>query len=151
MSRFKLTHPSWEWHPRVKTGAELSLAERAIDGLAGYLGSPTYIIWQTVVIVLWIILNAIYIPGVWVWHWDARPYILLNLVFSTQAAYAAPIILASQNRADVKREAVAAETHDGVTELRRHTAESRDRLDGLDRKIDRLNEAFTTLLERMQF
>ena len=100
----RLHRANWEWHPTVRTGAELSAAERIIDAIAAFLGSPTYIIVQTLVIIFWIILNAVCVPGIWMWHWDPRPYILLNLVFSTQAAYAAPIILASQNRTDKKRE-----------------------------------------------
>ena len=58
------------------------------------MGSWKFIIIQTVLVVLWMGLNII---G-FIYHWDAYPFILLNLVFSTQAAYAAPIIMMAQNR-----------------------------------------------------
>jgi uncharacterized membrane protein len=57
-------------------------------------GSMRYIVIQTVGIACWITLNMIGFMS----HWDAYPFILLNLVFSTQAAYAAPLILLGQNR-----------------------------------------------------
>jgi uncharacterized membrane protein len=63
-------------------------------------GSWTFIIVQTMIVVLWIGLNLLAL----VHRWDPYPFILLNLVFSTQAAYAAPLILLSQNRqADTDR------------------------------------------------
>jgi uncharacterized membrane protein len=58
------------------------------------MGSWTFIILQTVLVILWMGLNVI---G-FMYHWDVYPFILLNLLFSTQAAYAAPIIMMSQNR-----------------------------------------------------
>ena len=59
-----------------------------------FFGTPRYILGQTVVVVLWIILNSIAL----VHHWDPTPFIMLNLIFSTQAAYAAPLILLAQTR-----------------------------------------------------
>ena len=67
---------------------------RAADAVAEFMGSWTFIIWQSVVVALWIGANVI---G-WSLKWDVYPFILLNLVFSTQAAYAAPIIMQAQNR-----------------------------------------------------
>lgn len=58
------------------------------------MGSWRFIIWQTIFVLLWMSLNVV---G-YIYHWDAYPFILLNLIFSTQAAYAAPIIMMSQNR-----------------------------------------------------
>src|SRR5258705_8527579 len=58
------------------------------------MGSWTFIISQTIFVILWMILNII---G-FMYHWDVYPFILLNLLFSTQAAYAAPIIMMAQNR-----------------------------------------------------
>src|ERR1700729_782383 len=67
---------------------------------AAVFGSWTFIIVQTMIVVLWIGLNLLAL----VHRWDPYPFILLNLVFSTQAAYAAPLILLSQNRqADTDR------------------------------------------------
>jgi uncharacterized membrane protein len=65
-------------------------AERA----ARFFGTPQYILGQTVAVILWIALNSIAVVA----HWDPYPFILLNLAFSTQAAYAAPLILLAQTR-----------------------------------------------------
>ena len=70
------------------------MGERFADRVAKVLGSWPFIIGQTAFVVLWMVLNVL---G-WVRHWDAYPFILLNLLFSVQAAYAAPIIMMSQNR-----------------------------------------------------
>ena len=70
------------------------------DRVTAVFGSWTFIIVQTMIVVLWIGLNLLAL----VHRWDPYPFILLNLVFSTQAAYAAPLILLSQNRqADTDR------------------------------------------------
>ena len=67
---------------------------RVADGVVGFLGSWRFIVIQTVLVLVWIVGNA------YLWfHFDPYPYILLNLAFSTQAAYAAPLILLAGNRA----------------------------------------------------
>lgn len=72
-----------------------NIGDKVADVVAQGMGSWTYIIIQTVIVVLWIALNSM---GWFVWKWDPMPFILLNLIFSTQASYAAPIIMKSQNR-----------------------------------------------------
>ena len=72
----------------------LSVGQRLADWVANGMGSWRFIIWQTIFVLLWMSLNVV---G-YIYHWDAYPFILLNLIFSTQAAYAAPIIMMSQNR-----------------------------------------------------
>ena len=80
------------WH---KTHQEaMSTGQRVADALANIMGSWPFIIIQTIIIFLWVCLNIF----AYVNHWDPYPFILLNLLFSTQAAYAAPIIMMSQNR-----------------------------------------------------
>lgn len=66
----------------------------AAETVARFFGTGRYLMWQTVVVVVWIALNI----GGYRWNWDPYPFILLNLAFSTQAAYAAPLILLAQNR-----------------------------------------------------
>lgn len=73
-----------------------SFGARFADAITAKFGSIAYLVVQTVAIVIWILINAY---GHFVAHWDPYPFILLNLIFSTQAAYAAPLILLSQNRA----------------------------------------------------
>ncbi len=72
----------------------LSYGQRVADKLAEVLGSWRFIITQSIILFIWVILN---IAG-WLQHWDPYPFILLNLFLSLQAAYAAPIIIMSQNR-----------------------------------------------------
>jgi uncharacterized membrane protein len=69
---------------------------RFSEGLARFLGTGKYLAGQTLLVIIWIIVNTIGISQ----HWDPYPFILLNLAFSTQAAYAAPLILLAQNRQD---------------------------------------------------
>src|SRR5579862_1719051 len=69
---------------------------RFSEALARFLGTGKYLFGQTLFVILWIILNGAAV----VHHWDPYPFILLNLAFSTQAAYAAPLILLAQNRQD---------------------------------------------------
>ena len=69
---------------------------RFSEAIARFLGTGRFLVGQTVAVLGWIILNTI---GM-VKHWDPYPFILLNLAFSTQAAYAAPLILLAQNRQD---------------------------------------------------
>jgi uncharacterized membrane protein len=69
---------------------------RFAEAMARFLGTGRFIVGQTVLVVAWIILNTLGI----IHHWDPYPFILLNLAFSTQAAYAAPLILLAQNRQD---------------------------------------------------
>jgi uncharacterized membrane protein len=67
---------------------------RFAERLARFLGTGRYLAGQTIIVILWISLNAV----AWSLRWDKYPFILLNLAFSTQAAYAAPLILLAQNR-----------------------------------------------------
>lgn len=67
---------------------------RFAEKTARFFGTPRYIIGQTIIVAAWIVLNSVAL----VHHWDAKPFILLNLIFSTQAAYAAPLILLAQTR-----------------------------------------------------
>ena len=80
------------WHE--KHTEAFSFGQRLADSVANGMGSWKFIIIQTILVVLWMILNFV----AFVHHWDVYPFILLNLLFSTQAAYAAPIIMMAQNR-----------------------------------------------------
>jgi uncharacterized membrane protein len=72
----------------------LSLGQRVADMVAATMGSWTFIIVQSLILLVWIILNI----TAYVKQWDPYPFILLNLALSFQAAYAAPFIMMSQNR-----------------------------------------------------
>jgi uncharacterized membrane protein len=98
---------------------------RFAEAMARFLGTGRFIVGQTVLVVAWIIFNTFGI----IHHWDPYPFILLNLAFSTQAAYAAPLILLAQNRQDDRDRAnierdrqVAARTQDDTEFLARELA-----------------------------
>jgi uncharacterized membrane protein len=87
-------HHSKTWHQQHEDS--MTFGQRIADAVASGMGSWRFIIIQTIIVGAWIVLNlveVIFKP------FDPYPFILLNLVFSTQAAYAAPIIMMSQNRA----------------------------------------------------
>ncbi len=76
------------------TPAQLTFGQRIADTVAAGMGSWSFIIIQSAILLVWIALNI----TAWIQHWDPYPFILLNLALSFQAAYAAPFIMMSQNR-----------------------------------------------------
>lgn len=80
------------WYDKHKAGS--TLGDRVADKVVKNMGSWRFIIIQTVFVLGWIILNF----TAFIHHWDPYPFILLNLLFSTQAAYASPLILMAANR-----------------------------------------------------
>ena len=77
---------------------------RFAEGIARFLGTGRFLAVQTIIVIVWIVLNVAAVNL----RWDPYPFILLNLAFSTQAAYAAPLILLAQNR-QADRDRVQAE------------------------------------------
>ena len=77
---------------------KLTVGQRAADWVAQVVGSWKFIIIQTLLLVLWALLNV----TAWVYHWDPYPFILMNLFLSLQAAYTAPALMMSQNRLSEK-------------------------------------------------
>ena len=80
------------WHE--EHDESLGFGQRLADKVANGMGSWSFIIIQSILVILWMGLNVLGFVN----HWDVYPFILLNLLFSTQAAYAAPIIMMAQNR-----------------------------------------------------
>ncbi|MCX6292138.1 MAG: DUF1003 domain-containing protein [Bacteroidetes bacterium] len=89
------------WHQQH--AETLGFGQRLADTVANGMGSWKFIIIQTILVMFWMTLNLV---G-FVYHWDIYPFILLNLLFSTQAAYAAPIIMMAQNRQNERDRAQA--------------------------------------------
>jgi uncharacterized membrane protein len=106
---------------------------RAAEKAARFFGTPQYIVGQSIVVVIWITLNAVAIGA----HWDPYPFILLNLAFSTQAAYAAPLILLAETR-QAERDKISSV----MTEKRRDQMErnAEDRVAALKVETDKLQE-----------
>ena len=81
-------------HPvNIASYTEADRAARLADRVTLFIGSWRFLIIQTVIVTIWILGNVYLL-----FHFDPYPFILLNLAFSTQAAYAAPLILLSGNR-----------------------------------------------------
>ena len=97
---------------------------RLAEKTARFYGTPNYILGQTVAVIAWIVLNSVALLH----HWDPNPFIMLNLIFSTQAAYAAPLILLAQTR-QADRDKVEADRVDARhTELETSMKGETDRL-----------------------
>ena len=109
---------------------------KAAETAARFFGTPQYIIGQTLAVVVWIALNSVAL----IRHWDPYPFILLNLAFSTQAAYAAPLILLAQTR-QADRDAVQA------AELERHRQEALQESLRREDEIEKLTEELRALLQ----
>ncbi len=101
------------WHEKHRSS--LTYGDRIADAVANGMGSWKFIIWQTIVVLVWMVLNLI----AFIRHWDPYPFILLNLIFSTQAAYAAPIIMMSQNRQNARDRQQALEDFHTNTEAKK--------------------------------
>ena len=83
---------------RPSLGYDPEAFGRFSEGIARYLGTARFLVIQTGIVVIWITLNVLVVTL----RWDKYPFILLNLAFSTQAAYAAPLILLAQNRQETR-------------------------------------------------
>lgn len=88
---------------RVEMSEPLTVGEHIADGAAAIVGSWRFIIIQSILVALWVVLNII----AWDFKWDPYPFILLNLAFSVQAAYTGPILLLANNRQAAKDRAMA--------------------------------------------
>lgn len=110
---------------------------RFAEGIARFLGTGRFLAVQTVIVIVWIVLNVFAVRL----QWDPYPFILLNLAFSTQAAYAAPLILLAQNR-QADRDRVQAE------EDRARAAQTRADTEYLARELAALRVAIGELATR---
>jgi uncharacterized membrane protein len=106
---------------------------RVAERVARFFGTPQYIVGQSIVVVIWIIFNSVSI----VTHFDGYPFILLNLAFSTQAAYAAPLILLAQTR-QADRDKVQADALEAHREREEKTGQQR--VAAIKAETDKLGE-----------
>src|SRR5258708_13876080 len=79
---------------RFALNVDVEAVGRLSESFARFLGTGRYLAIQTIFVIIWIALNLFALK----WRWDPYPFILLNLAFSTPAAYAAPLILLAPNR-----------------------------------------------------
>lgn len=127
------------WHARHKDS--LTFGSRLADGVANNMGSWRFIIIQTVIVAIWMILNII----AFISHWDPYPFILLNLLFSTQAAYAAPIIMMAQNRQNQRDRIHAEEDYQTNIDAKREIEALAKKLNSIE--IDKLDKIMAMLEE----
>ena len=159
MRRFRLPHA----HLESAFGNDW-FGKNAED-FARFFGTPTFLVAQTIIVALWILVNA----AGWT-KFDIYPFILLNLAFSTQAAYAAPLILLAQTRqadrdkatslADAQhreelheiseqRQTQMREQAGMLIEMLRQNTALTERVETLLRQNTELTEAVRTLVERI--
>jgi uncharacterized membrane protein len=115
---------------RLTPWVDVESVGRFSESIARFLGTGKFLLIQTVIVVVWIGLNVFAVQL----QWDEYPFILLNLAFSTQAAYAAPLILLAQNRQE-NRDRVALE------EDRRRAAQTKADTEFLARELAALRLA----------
>ncbi|HEX4825428.1 MAG TPA: DUF1003 domain-containing protein [Candidatus Polarisedimenticolaceae bacterium] len=118
---------------------------RSAEAFARFFGTPTFLVGQTLIVATWIALNVLGYA-----HFDAYPFILLNLAFSLQAAYAAPLILLAQTRQADRDKAHAEADAEHREELARATAERQEIAARQADALRELLEANTRLTEQVQ-
>ncbi len=95
------------------------------EAFARFMGTAKFLVYMTVFVVVWVTINLVGLFGL---KWDPYPFILLNLFFSTQASYSAPLILLAQNRQEIRDKI-------SIDEDRRIATQSRADMDFLAREI----------------
>jgi len=121
------------WHEQDQ--ADCSSGDRIADQVTNVMGSWTFIIIQTVIILCWVGINLL----AYFSQWDPYPFILLNLLFSVQAAYAAPIIMMAQNRQSARDRIQAYNDYKTNVEAKEEIEELQLRLNMIEtEKLDKI-------------
>lgn len=127
----------------MKYKDKLTFGQRLADSVAAGMGSWKFIIIQSIIVFVWVTINLL--AGIY--GWDPYPFILLNLLFSTQAAYAAPIIMMSQNRQSQRDRENAENDYLVNKESKKEIEEIIIKLNSIE--LDKLNRIII-LLEKIQ-
>ncbi len=126
----------------------ISRGQKLADGLAKIMGSWHFIIIQSIILAIWILINSTNNKP-----YDPYPFILLNLMLSFQAAYAAPVIMMSQNRQAAKDRAMAEEDYVINIKAEEENREIMDHLEKQDEKmiamLKRAEEQHIMIMERL--
>jgi uncharacterized membrane protein len=131
------------WHERHADS--LSYGQHLADKVANGMGSWRFIIIQTVVVLIWMALNLM----AFINHWDPYPFILLNLLFSTQAAYAAPVIMMAQNRQSERDREQAMADYQTNIDAKKEIEELQVRLNSIElQKLDKIIKLLEELKAR---
>lgn len=148
MNHFNFPKPYKHDHAAVNNindivAQNLTTGQKAADRIAKVMGSWNFLIIQSIILALWIVLNIL---G-FIFHWDPYPFILLNLFLSLQAAYTAPIIMMSQNR-QAERDRV--EAHNDFNINLKAEEEVRIIIEHLETQNKALEELHKTISELKQ-
>ncbi|QGF24165.1 DUF1003 domain-containing protein [Raineyella fluvialis] len=138
MADDRLSLPGRQSRWRRGTDQDRDAFGRFAETFARWMGTPAFLAWMTVFVIVWCTINVIGLFGL---KWDPYPFILLNLFFSTQASYSAPLILLAENRQTDR-------DHVRLAEDRRQTAQSRADMDFLAREIAALRDAVGDMATR---
>ena len=142
-----------------KFSDDAPLGARIADDVTGFLGSWTFIFIQTVIVLIWIVGNIVLL-----FHFDPFPFILLNLAFSTQAAYAAPLILLAGNRQSLRdrmtlehaaseadiEEKQNLELLEGNKAISQSNGEILKRVEGLEQRILEMESSILGRLDKLE-
>jgi uncharacterized membrane protein len=129
-------------HPvNIRSFDEASPGDRVADRVVAFIGSWTFLIMQTVIVIIWVAGN-VYL----VFNFDPYPFILLNLAFSTQAAYAAPLILLAGNR-QVERDRMTLEHAADQTDVEKD--QNDELIEGNRELLQRIEELEKRILDRL--
>ena len=146
-SRPALHHPV-----NIAMDTDAPLGARIADRVTGFLGSWRFLVIQTVLVIIWIAGNIVLL-----FHFDPYPFILLNLAFSTQAAYAAPLILLAGNRASqrdrmtLEHAATEADVEEKQNErLLGGNTKILERVEGLEKTILSLEAQIKVAIEHLE-
>jgi uncharacterized membrane protein len=123
------------WHQRHRE--EMTLGQRLADATAHTVGSWPFIVVQTVIVGIWVVLNV----TAWIRRWDPYPFILLNLMFSVQAAYAAPVLMMSQNRQAERDRIQAQADFDTNVKAEQEIQDLQVRLERIEKTLERIEGA----------
>jgi len=121
---------------------QMTLGQRVADKVADTIGSWRFIITQSIILIVWIILNV----TAWINRWDPYPFILLNLMLSFQAAYAGPVIMMSQNRQSAKDRIAAEIDHQVNTKAEYEIGLLVRRMDEMERNIEESQSELKSLI-----
>lgn len=121
------------WHEKHESCC--SPGDHFADKVTNVMGSWRFIIIQTIVVLAWVGVNLL---G-HLWHWDPYPFILLNLLFSVQSAYAAPVIMMAQNRQSARDRIQAYDDYKTNLEAKSEIEELQIRLNKIETdKLDKI-------------
>jgi uncharacterized membrane protein len=131
-------------HPKVFNvnlahAEQLTQGQLIADAFAEVMGSWTFIIVQSVLLAIWVALNI----AAYIRHWDPYPFILLNLALSFQAAYAAPIIMMSQNRQAAKDRLMAEQDY-------QVNLKAEEEVKAIMRHLEQQDEVMIDVLRRLE-